>query len=84
MSEQAAEESLEAEPSPSPADTAGAIQPAGTNTAIRVRGYETENVWAENEKRFVCFYPLILFMRRGLGRRQQVGDGRNQNLYKSN
>lgn len=32
MSEQAAEDSLEAEPSPSPADTAGGIRPAGTHT----------------------------------------------------
>lgn len=58
MSEQAAAESLEAEPSPSPADTAGAIQPAGTNTVIRVRGYETENVWAENEKGLFAFTLL--------------------------
>lgn len=58
VSEQAAVESLEAEPSPSPADTAGAIQPAGTNTEIRVRGYETENVWAENEKGLSAFTLL--------------------------
>lgn len=58
MSEQAAVESLEAEPSPSPADTAGAIQPAGTNTVIRVRAYETENVWVENEKGLFAFTLL--------------------------
>lgn len=34
MSEQAEGESVEAEPSPSPTDTAGVIPPAGTNTGI--------------------------------------------------
>lgn len=85
MSEQAAVESLEAEPSPSPTGTAGVIQPAGTYIGIRGRGQETahRNVRGEKRRRVVWFYPLILLMRRGLGGRQQVGNGRDQNLYKS-
>lgn len=82
MSEQAEGESVEAEPSPSPTDTAGVIRPAGTNTGTRVSTYKTHISQCQGKKKkgLFVFYPLILFMRRGLSRRQQVCDGCNQNL----
>lgn len=82
MSEQAEVEFVEAEPSPSPTDRAGVIRPAGTCTGIRVRAYKNHISQCEGkkEKGFVWFYPFILFMWRGLSRRQQVCDGCNQNL----
>lgn len=80
MSEQAEEESLEAEPSPSPADIAGETLPAATNTDIQVQHhYTTSHIVKRYERNLVC-YPFILFIRRGLGRRQQVCDSGNQNL----
>lgn len=60
VSEQAAVESLEAEPSPSPTGTAGVIQPAGIYTGIRGRGQETvhRNVRGKNEEGLFGFTLL--------------------------
>lgn len=60
MSEQAEGESVEAEPSPSPTDTAGVIRPAGTNTGTRVRADKTHISQCQGKKKkdLLCFTLL--------------------------
>lgn len=79
---QAGEESLGAEPLPSPTNTTEGKLLAAENTA---RHEWTRFLWTSRstehfEKRTEICYPLIQLIRGGLGARQQICDSGNQNL----